>query len=267
MSYTLRSNRSVEEGRYVDPVGEGYEGQVLSLLGCDRPTCDQGRCACSYKSDLFTVYASASRSFGDVLDSAVSRDLVLVAGALAIMAAYLALNLGGLCHRVRSRSGLAIGCLFTIVCSAFAGYGLGMLAGGVYTPIHSVLPFVIIGVGVDDSFVIVSAVDQTDEALSVPERLAEALSRAGASLVVTSLTSFAAFALSTASALPALSSLCMYASFCVMSLLVLQVTMFAAFVALDMRRVAARHSDCLYACCCFAGGPRLGEPGCTTHSV
>ena len=40
------------------------------------------------------------------------------------------------------------------------GFGLAALMGFVWTPVHTVLPFVILGLGVDDSFVIVNALNQ-----------------------------------------------------------------------------------------------------------
>merc|ERR1719223_1964992 len=98
----------------------------------------------------------------------------------------------------------------------------------IYTPVHSVLPFVILGIGVDDSFVIMNAFDHTDPTMDPPRRMAEALSHAGASIMVTSLTDFVAFAISVSSALPALSAFCMYAAFAVVFLFLLQVTFFAA---------------------------------------
>merc|ERR1719436_2340676 len=98
----------------------------------------------------------------------------------------------------------------------------------IYSPAHGVLPFVILGIGVDDSFVIMNAFDRTDPMLPVPKRIATAISHAGISIMVTSLTDFVAFAISVSSALPALSSFCMYAAFSVFMLFLLQIFFFGA---------------------------------------
>jgi hypothetical protein len=62
-----------------------------------------------------------------------------------------------------------------------------------------------------------------------------ALAHAATSITVTSLTDFVAFAISTSSALPALSSFCMYAAVAILFLFLLQITFFASAVCLDVR--------------------------------
>lgn len=52
-----------------------------------------------------------------------------------------------------------------------------MWAQFAYTPVQSVLPFVLIGIGVDDSFVIMNALDRTDVSLPPQERIAQAFWR------------------------------------------------------------------------------------------
>ena len=43
---------------------------------------------------------------------------------------------------------LSLACVFTIVLSGLGGYGISFYLGFPYTPVHSVLPFVILGLGV-----------------------------------------------------------------------------------------------------------------------
>jgi hypothetical protein len=99
-----------------------------------------------------------------------------------------------------------------------------------------------------------NAFDRTSPALPVSERIAAAISHAGVSIMVTSLTDFVAFAISVSSALPALSSFCMYAAFSVAMLFVLQIFFFAALATFDARRVAAERIDCC-PCICKRGCP------------
>jgi len=252
ITYLMKLDRKLDGGSYTDPVGEGFEEEILKkVLACDKPTCSGNSCACGYESSSISVYAATTRSFGDVFGGVISGDVGLVNGAFMLMILYLILNLGGLCHKVNSRAGLAFLCVLTIVAAGAGGYGLGMWSQFDYTPVHSVLPFVIIGIGVDDSFVIMNALDRTDASLPPNERIAQALSHAGVSIMVTSVTDFVAFAISVSSALPALSSFCMYAAFCILLLFIFQVTMFSAFAALDLRRVVSNRIDC---CFCLPRG-------------
>ena len=90
-------------------------------------------------------------------------------------------------------------------------------------PVHSILPFVLLGIGVDDAFVIANAFDREREGVSresedddaLVKRGARALARAGASITVTSATDLVAFAISATSSLPALASFCAFASVCI----------------------------------------------------
>ena len=87
-------------------------------------------------------------------------------------------------------------------------------------PVHSILPFVLLGIGVDDAFVIANAFDREREGVprnsedddAFDKRGARALARAGASITVTSATDLVAFAISATSALPVLASFCAFAS-------------------------------------------------------
>ena len=50
------------------------------------------------------------------------------------------------------------------------------------------IPFLILGIGVDNLFVIVTAVEQTDHSNDIESRMREAMGHAGASISITSLT-------------------------------------------------------------------------------
>jgi len=141
-----------------------------------------------------------------------------------------------------------------VALSTAAGIGVSSLVGLIYGPVHSLLPFVLLGIGVDDSFVIANAFDrerkvsrskETDD--GIIQRAGRALGRAGASITVTSTTDLVAFAISSTSALPALASFCAYASISVFFLWALSATFFTAAMAIDEKRQRDNRRDCL--CC------------------
>ena len=76
----------------------------------------------------------------------------------------------------------------------------------------NVLPFVLIGIGVDDMFVLLNALADVPVDLPVPERIARTMASAGVSITITSLTDVAAFALGTTSRIPAISAFCTFAA-------------------------------------------------------
>lgn len=82
--------------------------------------------------------------------------------------------------------GLAIVCSYGI-CSAFRI---------IYGPVHNILPFLLMGIGIDDMFVIIqnwNNLSPVDAKKSIPEKLGLTLQHAGVSITVTSLTDFFAF--------------------------------------------------------------------------
>jgi len=260
ITYFMKSNRQASGGSYSDDIGDNYEESMLKHLKCEDTKCDGGKCVCGYDSPHITVYPQLQRSFSDAFGQVVRGDVNLTIASYYIMILYLVINLGGLCHKVRSRALLSVAAILCIVVAGGAGYGISMWLQFAYTPVHSVLPFVLLGIGVDDSFVIINALDRTDPSLPVPERMAKALSHAGVSIMVTSLTDFVAFAISVSSALPALASFCMYAAFAILMLFIIQLTLFTAFATLDQRRIHSNRIDC---CFCI----QRGCPCCRTVPV
>lgn len=79
----------------------------------------------------------------------------------------------------------------------FVSYGICSAFGVPYGPVHSILPFLLLGIGIDDMFVIVQCWNNlTSEDIKNPlhVRIGTALKHAGVSITITSITDFAAFA-------------------------------------------------------------------------
>ena len=239
-TYFLKSDIEVINNRYESIKNEAWELEFLDIVQ-------------SYDSSYFNLYAFATRSFSDEFGAAIGGDVVLINIAYYVMIIYLSVNLGSLpcklvCPNPGSRVLLALSSVAAILLSMGAAFGLCAGMGFMWTPVHSVLPFVILGLGVDDSFVITNAFDQTDRSMAIPSRMRDALAHAATSITVTSVTDFVAFAISTSSALPALSSFCVYAAFTILFLFILQVTFFTAALCLDEERQQNNHVDCCPCC-------------------
>jgi Niemann-Pick C1 protein len=89
--------------------------------------------------------------------------------AVFIIIAYTIIVLSS-CSPIHLRIWLAIAGMLTIVISYIGCYSICGLAGWNTGGIHQLLAFVLLCIGVDDVFVIVNALDQTDFNLSLEKR-------------------------------------------------------------------------------------------------
>lgn len=264
MMYFLE-NRQVfnkKTGRNEDKPAAAWEKEWLDVV--------RGTHATIKLPNGLTLSVTAQRTRSDEFGTAIRGDLQMIGVAYMLMIGYMVLQLGDRCCCALGRAG---GCCDTgtRIALSFAGvgatglgivasYGLATLSGIFFGPVHNVLPFILLGLGVDDCFVIFSAFHQPDVLhLPLEQRMGRALSRAGASITLTSLTDFIAFMVGSSSKLPALSSFCQYAALGVLMILLLQVFLFAPCVVLDHQRREKKRQDC---CCCFstAGCSCCGAP-------
>jgi Niemann-Pick C1 protein len=111
--------------------------------------------------------------------------------------------------------------------------------------ISQIVPFVIFGVGLDDSYILVSAYVKTDRSKDPIERLEQIFDEVGTSIFMTTATSVVAFALGTTSSLPAIRWLCIYSCVTISIDFYYQVTFFIAIQILDEQRIQANRRDCL----------------------
>ena len=103
--------------------------------------------------------------------------------------------------------------------------------------------FIIMGVGIDDMFVITGEYSRTPSHLPSSERVALSLKGVGNSIFYTSVTDFLAFGIGSFIDLPAVSFFCVTAAIAVLSVFLVQVTFFAACLGLDGRRIEADRYD------------------------
>jgi Niemann-Pick C1 protein len=105
--------------------------------------------------------------------------------------------------------------------------------------VHTSLFFIILGLGVDDIFVIMASfrkINEEQQALSLEEKIAKTMQKAGASITVTSLTDFIAFAVGATTILPSLRSFCVFAAVCILLTYGYVVTFFVAVLTIDEKR-------------------------------
>ena len=222
LSYFLEDRSTVENGSEVDPVNAEWESSVFltTVREADEVSNDNNNNNDDEDENNLEYAYFSTRSFEDEFGGEISGDLIFVNISYLVAFIFLGATMGSkVCGR-GSRWTMSFSALLLVALSTMAGFGIASLAGLIYGPVHSVLPFVLLGIGVDDAFVIANSFDREREGVSreseddgrLIKRGARALARSGASISVTSLTDLVAFAISSSSALPALASFCAFAS-------------------------------------------------------
>lgn len=139
--------------------------------------------------------------------------------------------------------------------ATLASFGLGLWFGLEFSTVVAILAFLLLGLSVDDTFVIHAAYMEK-ELMDLPleERVAKALGRAGSSITVTSMTDMFAFLAGSYTDIPAIQTFCLFAAIGVFFDFLLQITTFVACLVMVAEREAAGRLD--YACCIKAKDPK-----------
>ncbi|VDK42943.1 unnamed protein product [Cylicostephanus goldi] len=116
-------------------------------------------------------------------------------------------------------------------------FSLLFLLGVPFNSITLVMPFLIIGVGSDDVFIIIHAMRKTDKRRPLEDQIAETMEEAGPSITVTSITNILSFGIGILTPTPAISLFCLYTCVGVAIDFVYQLTFFVAALVYEEMRI------------------------------
>ncbi len=187
--------------------------------------------------------------FEDALSSGIGSDLIIINISIALIVIYSLIVLGT-CSPNGCRSAVAAVGILSSLLAYVSSYGLCCMFGLNVTGIHNLLPFLLLGIGVDDMYVITAVADQVNPRMTRSRRMEKTLRLAGVSILITSLTDCVAFLVSGATNLPALSSFCIFAGVGVLFDFIFEITVFASVLAYDLNRQTKGRGDCCGLCCC-----------------
>jgi Niemann-Pick C1 protein len=196
-------------------------------------------------NSTFQVTVQAESSFGNEFSRAILSDIPLIPIVFIIMSIFTC-TVFWKYDRVESRTLLGFLAVCSVFLSIMSGYGLLFIIGTPFTSMTQILPFVVFGIGLDDTYIIMGSYLRTDRSKSPEERVRITMEDIGISITLTSLTTIVAFALGCSSSIPAVRWLCLYASPTVAFVYIYQITFVVAFIILDERRITARKRDCCF---------------------
>ena len=239
--------------RQLEPIDDGQDETDFRAEALELELVELAR---AQDGDTFTALTEAAIS--EEFSGAIGGDLTLLFIGIALIVIYVVSMIGEY-NIIDSRMLVGLSAVLTVALSIVMGYGFCSLLGFPFTPVHNVLPFLLIGIAVDDAFIITSALASTDRTMSIEDRMRSALGHAGPAITITSLTDFLAFAIGATTRLPALQAFAIYAAFCILFDFFLQVTLFSAILVLDTRRQYALRPDCC-PCCVLTKRERIVRP-------
>lgn len=214
------------------------------------------------------LWYEAGRSFADISSATMFQDIDKLSIGIILMFLYVQLVLSNY-NWVEWRFFLSSIALLCIGAAFLAAVGACSLFGVPYGPVHNSLPFMLMGLGVDDAFVMAASWEQVlSEKINrnkpLQERVALMLSHAGSAICITSLTDVVAFIIGTSTILPCLQSFCIYASVGVLATFLLQVTIFVACFMMDAKRIEGKRNGAIP--CIVHSNYQSAEFG-TKHSI
>uniref|UniRef100_A0A673MBF8 Protein patched homolog 1-like n=1 Tax=Sinocyclocheilus rhinocerous TaxID=307959 RepID=A0A673MBF8_9TELE len=196
------------------------------------------------------VLTFTTTTLEDILKSFSDVSVIRIASGYLLMLAYACLTmLRWDCAKSQGAVGLAGVLLVTL--SVAAGLGLCSLLGISFNAATTqVLPFLALGVGVDDVFLLAHAFSETGQNKRIPfeDRTGECLKRTGASVAMTSISNVTAFFMAALIPIPALQAFSLQAAVVVVFNFAMVLLIFPAILSMDLYRREDRRFDIF---CCF----------------
>ncbi|KAI4810129.1 hypothetical protein KUCAC02_018976 [Chaenocephalus aceratus] len=139
---------------------------------------------------------------------------------------------------VRTKVWVAACGVFSTGLAVLSGFGLLLLLDQPFVMTVASCPFMILGIGLDDMFIMISCWQRTSVLDSVPERLAYTYKDATVSITITTLTDALALFLGCSSPFGSVRSFCLYAGISICFCYLYSITFLGACMALNGQREA-----------------------------
>eukprot|EP00051_Salpingoeca_urceolata_P035122 m.28290 g.28290 ORF g.28290 m.28290 type:complete len:877 (+) comp8799_c0_seq1:695-3325(+) len=201
------------------------------------------------------IYTLSEGEQDEEFSAAITDDIVLLIIGYMLLSAYAYFVLSR-SSKVHSHGSLALLSVLCVGLSIVASFGLLSLLGVQFSLAVQTLAFLLLGLGVDDTFVLMSTFQRDSWETPTKVRISRALAIGGSSILVTSLSDCIAFISGTYTELPALQAFCLFAAVGVLFDFLLQVTLFIAFMYYGDRREKDGRADMI--CCTIPSDPNAG---------
>ena len=189
MVYSIRDPSDEDENQKVLDLEKKFNDKLALLV--DKLSC-------------FEVDYSSERSLDDAIAESSGSDIALVSVTFSLMITFASFMLGKFLNPLTGHSLLANAGVFAVALGIASGFGLAMWFRVPFVSLVGVLPFLVLGIGIDDMFIMVDELDRQPRELSKTDMIKEVMKRSGATVTMTTMTDLVAFAVSTSTSFPAI---------------------------------------------------------------
>ncbi|XP_051577501.1 patched domain-containing protein 3-like [Myxocyprinus asiaticus] len=188
-------------------------------------------------TEMKTVHVSYFTSISRQKELETSSDSVI---PLFSITYFLAITISILsCLRldcVRTKVWVAMSGVLSAGMAVLASFGLLLFCEIPFAMTVATAPFLILGIGVDDMFIMISCWQKTKVHDEVEDRLAETYKEAAVSITITTLTDVLSFYIGLLTPFRSVQSFCMYTSTAILFCYIFNITFFGSCLALNGRR-------------------------------
>ena len=186
--------------------------------------------------DQLNLEIKVANSFGEISNAMIYADMNIIILGFSIIFMYVQIMLGRF-NMVENRMFLAFTGLISVGMAIGISYGLCALLGLSYGPLHNMIPFILLGLGIDDMFVIMQCfnnLNPEESKLKIRQQFGRTMRGAGVAITITSVTDFLAFGIGGTTVLPSLQSFCIYCGVGIIVVYIFQVGFLLKQVKLSM---------------------------------
>ncbi|XP_066280920.1 patched domain-containing protein 3-like [Branchiostoma lanceolatum] len=217
LTFYLRSENSEH-----DRLSEEWEKAFLSYME-------------NFESDIIDVSRTSSQSLEEELSKLTARIVPRFSVTFTVLITFSVLSCMML-DTVRTKPWLGMLGVLSAGMAVVSSMGLCIYCGVKFTSVVASMPFLIVGIGVDDMFIMIAAWRKTHPGGSVEERMGETYAEAAVSITITTVTDGLAFGIGAITVFPAIRIFCIYTGVAVLFDYFFQVTFFGACMVYEGRR-------------------------------
>ncbi|XP_060072350.1 patched domain-containing protein 3-like [Ylistrum balloti] len=195
------------------------------------------------QSDTLDVSFAHSTSLDEELSENIKGDILFVSITFTLMIVYATLVTTS-CDPILDRQNLGRAGVLATGLSILASFGLGSACGVEFVSIAGVMPFLILGIGIDDMFILLAGLANAPLSETGPNRVGDMMRTSGVAVTITSLTDMFAFGIGASSVFPGVRNFCIYTGLAIFFCYINFVTFFVACVAINERRMGDKRHAC-----------------------